>query len=384
VKLLASGDHHFAQHRRFDECKRVHAWMVEQAREHEVDVFLSGGDVYESASTPLERHAVAEWLSPMAEVCPVVIAKGNHDKRWDLELLGRLRTRYPITVEEGAAVHVVGKGRTKIAVGAMAWPERTSLLASGLAGELANQATHEALCAVLRGIGVQLQQYDCPRILLGHFMADGAETSTGQPLLGMPINVGLTDLALAGADLTLMAHIHKRQGWDLPGGPALYTGSPYRTDFGQLEEKSVVLAEFEGRKLVSLEQIETPAARMVHLDVEFRDGVLCLGERQLHEADFPRAGAEIRLRCKLRADQREAARLATRETRENLLAAGALHVQVEDEIIVETRARVPEVSSAVTVEQKLDVLWKAKGFEPGERRAPLLSKLAQLEEEHAT
>ena len=62
MRLLASGDHHFREHSRFAEAIRVHSWMVDVARERKPDVFLSGGDVYESASTPLEREAVAGAL----------------------------------------------------------------------------------------------------------------------------------------------------------------------------------------------------------------------------------------------------------------------------------------------------------------------------------
>jgi DNA repair exonuclease SbcCD nuclease subunit len=130
----------------------------------------------------------------------------------------------------------------------------------------------EALQSVLRGLGQQLGQHDGPRLLLGHFMVDGSISSTGQPLLGMPINVGLADLALARAHLTVMGHIHMAQRFELPdAGPAFYTGSPFRTDFGQLEDKSVLYAEFEGSEVVDLMALATPARGMVHVDARWTD-----------------------------------------------------------------------------------------------------------------
>lgn len=381
MKLLASGDHHFDQHSRLEECVAVHQWMVDLAREERVDLFLSGGDIYERASTPVERDAVAEWLTRVAEVCPVVIAKGNHDRPLDCAILSRLRTRHPVIVEERAAVHYVAGA----AVATMAWPERAGLLAVLDDQGAADNAVRGCLQAVLRGLGDQLAQHDGPRILCGHFMVDGAITSTNQPLLGQPINVGLADLALAQAHLGIMGHIHKSQRFDVGGAPHVYPGSPFRTDFGQLEKKVVNLAEFEGQQLVSLIDIETPATPMVHLDLTWANGGVLLLDcgRQPHENELAAiaSGAEVRVRYRVERDQREQARAAVLEMRDTLVALGALSVKVEEQLIIETRARTPEVARATTLPEKLSAFWESKGFEPGARREPLLEKLSTVEEE---
>ncbi len=372
MRILASGDHHFDEHSpRFSECQRVHAWMVEVAREEGIDLFLSSGDIYERASTPLERHAVAGWLAAMADVCPVVVAKGNHDRHLDCELLGRLRTRHPVIVEERAAVHRVAD----VAVAAVAWPDRAYLLAACGSQEATNNAMREALQDLLRGLGSELAEHNGPRILLGHFMVDGSVTSTGQPLLGQPINVGLADLALAGAQLGVMGHIHKVQSFDVNGGPHHYTGSPYRTDFGQLERKTILFAEFDGDSLAGVREIETPAARMVHLAGEFADGQL-----RVDELHYP-SGAEVRVRYRVAPDAREAASRQAAELADSLRAAGAVSVKVEEQIIVEHRARAPEVAKAQSLRDKLDAYWASIGFDPGDRRESLLRKAAWLEEE---
>lgn len=375
MKILASGDHHWDEHKRFDECQRVHGWMVDLAREHDVDLFLSGGDVYERASTPVEREAVAEWLTEMAEVSPVLVTKGNHDRRRDCAILARLRTYYPVIVEETAAVHHIAGA----AVAAVAWPDRAHLLAAGVAGEAADAAVQDALRNVLRGLGEQLNNFNGPRILLGHFMCDGAETSTGQPLLGQPIRVGLADLALARAHLVLMSHIHMAQGWDCDGAPARYMGSPFRTDFGQLERKTVLLAEFDGPRLVSVEEVETPATPMVHIESSWLPPDVAL---PMHAQALPATvvGAEVRLRYTTPSDQREAARADASTLRDRIIEAGALSVKMEEVVQTQTRARVPEVAAAKTITDKLDAYWRAVGFEPSERRASLTAKATELEE----
>jgi DNA repair exonuclease SbcCD nuclease subunit len=374
MRLLASGDNHWGEHLRFQECIDVHFWMIDRARELEIDVFCDAGDIFDGASTPTERHAVAEWVTAMAEVAPVVIAKGNHDRPRDVALMRRLQTKNPILVEEGAEVHRVAGA----AFGVMAWPERAHLLAALGSSGAADIGMREALQGVLRGLGQKLEQHDGPRILLGHFMVDGSISSTGQPLLGMPINVGLADLSLARAHLTLMGHIHMAQRFELETGPAFYTGSPFRTDFGQLEKKTILFAEFDGQRLVETREIETPCAPMVHVSAEWAAGDLV--------SDCPPdvRGAEIRYRYTVPSDQREAAQARANEWRERLLIHGAISVKLEEQVIATKRARAPEVARAVSIGDKLSAHWASIGFDPApEQREALITMAQQFEQEVA-
>jgi exonuclease SbcD len=378
--ILASGDHHFNDRSRFEECVRVHRWMVELARSEKPDVFLSGGDIYERGSTPIEREAVAEWLTTMAEVCPVVISKGNHDRARDVELMRRLRTLHPVIVEERAGVHIVAGA----AIGAIAWPEPAFLTARADSQDAASTDLRQALANILRGLGMQMDEHDGPRILLGHLMVDGSVTSTGQPLLGQPINVGLNELALARAQLGIIGHIHNAQVFDVLGSPHWYPGSPFRTSFGEMEKKLVLLAEFNQQHLLrQVQQIETPATPMLHVEDEWG---LLNGEMGWIVGDISEIpdsrGAEIRFRYRVANEHRDAARADAERWRDAWLAEGALSVKVEQEIVVETRARMPEVVAALHPAQKLEAYWAAKGYEPGERREPLLQKFAELETKH--
>jgi DNA repair exonuclease SbcCD nuclease subunit len=378
MRLLASGDNHFAEHLRFQECIDVHAWMVHQAREVKADVFLDAGDIFDAASSPRERQAVAEWVTAMAEVCPVVFAKGNHDRPLDVALMRRLKTKHPVIVEEACGVHHVAGA----AIAVMAWPERAHLLAALGDAAAADTGMREALQGALRGLGLQLEQHNGPRILLGHFMVDGSVSSTGQPLLGMPINVSLSDLAIARADLTVMGHIHMAQRFELPGaGPAFYTGSPFRTDFGQLERKSVLFAEFDGQRLLRTEELETPCTAMLHVESAWdadRRALVFAGDPPRFEQP-----GEIRLRYQVAAELRDAARVAADELRSLYLTLGAKSVKVEEVVIAERRARAPEVAKATSVQDKLDAHWLSLGYDPGEQRGELHVMAAELEQEVA-
>lgn len=374
MRLLASGDNHCDKDLRFEEWRSIHHWMVDVARERQIDAFLDAGDIFDSASTPLERQAVADWTTAMAEVCPVVIGKGNHDRHLDLELFARLKTKHPVIVEEKAGVHYVAGA----AIAVMAWPDRASLMASLDGLEVVDTEMRRALQSVLVHLGMRLEDHHGPRILLGHFMVDGSVTSTGQPLLGMPINVSLNDLALAQAHLTVMGHIHKAQRFELPLGPAFYTGSPFRTDFGQLEPKTVLFAEFDGARLVATEEIETPCTPMVHIDTEYSPEQDAFSGSGV--AGF--SGAEVRFRYSVPKDHREAAARKARTVADLYVSAGAKSVKVEEIVEAATRARAPEVARAASIQDKLAAHWASVGFEPDElMRQQLYTRAARLEEE---
>lgn len=375
MKLIATGDLHFDQHSRWAECLRVHAWIADLVEQERPDVFAIPGDIYERASTPLERDAVATWLTRIAEVCPVVIAKGNHDRALDLALLGRLSTRHPIIVEERAGVHCVAG----FAIATVAWPSRSELLTAagdtGAAG--ADDIAATALRSVLLGLGAELRIHAGPKVLLGHFMIDGSVTSTGQPLVGHAMNVGLADLGLVGADITIAGHIHAAQEWEFDGRPILYTGSPFRTSFGELEAKSVVVAEWDERGLVHWMRVETPATPMIHITGAMVDRVLVL---DADPSDL--SGAEVRLRYQVDADDRERGRQQAAYHKETFERAGAASVQVEEVVIPTTRARAPEVAAAGArgLGPQLEAYWEARGTTPDATRAQeLIRKATSLE-----
>lgn len=377
-RLLATADNHWNEHSRFDECVKVHHWMVDLARDVKADLAVSAGDIFESLSTPTERQGVAEWLRCIGEVCAFLISKGNHDRKLDTALMSRIRSKHPITVEEGAGVHYIGGA----AIATIAWPERAALMALAGTIEGTEQLVREALQAVFRKLGAEVALHDGPRLALGHLMIDGSIASTGQPLLGMPINVGLEDLQLLNAHLGIAGHIHAAQRWELSdGGVWLYPGSPFRTDYSQTEKKSVIFAEFDGQRLVKLEQIETPCSPMLHIESTWSmnswDALRGLDNRDMR-------GAEVRWRYQVAPDQREAAAASAREWEQRFLADGAKSVKLEPEIILETRARAPEVAAAVTLPAKLDAHWGSTGYDPGDRRQALHTKASELEQEEAS
>lgn len=377
MKIAIIADSHFDQHSRFDECVRVHGWIAQDCADRGVDLVLHSGDVYERKSTPLEREAAAAWFQQLALIAPVVVVRGNHDALDDLPLLERLETANPITVVESA--RVVGCPGAQVAC--LGWPQKASVLTAANAEgrEHGEQAAADALRMVLLGLGAQFDGRPGPRILLAHVMVRGSVTSTGQPLVGCDLELGLDDLALVGADLSALGHIHMPQQWTIAGAPVVYPGSPRRTAFGELEEKGYVVVEFDGRELVSVTRVPTPCNPMLHVTATWTAGALVLTEPQDYQIAF---GAEIRVRYRVPSDEREAARAAAAQVRDHLLGKGALLVKLEEEVMTTSRARSPEITAALTLDDKLAALWGAQKNAPVDTRRPrLLGKVHELEEE---
>lgn len=371
MRILATGDHHFKEGPRFEECCRIHDWIADLVRREKPDLVLSGGDVYDQASTPTERLAAAKFFQTVANVAPVVIARGNHDRPRDLQILAELHAKYIIdVVEQTDVIPIAGA-----LVAVCAWPSRSS--------NMDEEGSRNDLRAVLRGFRQAFEQYGIgterwSRILLGHFQIDGSETGTGQPLVGGGLGVSLADLALAGADVVIAGHVHKAQGWLQDHTPILYTGSPFRTDYGEREGKSVLSIEIGDDGSVRWSRITTPARPMILLSGAYVPEQLGVAVDLEPGASIDQA--DIRLRYTVALEHADAARAHAETLRHNWLVDGAASVKIEREIVASTRTRSPEVAAAKTLKEKIRAHWEAKGDVPEAIRAErLLGRVDQLE-----
>lgn len=379
MRIAVVADSHYHENSRFEECIRLHKAIHQDAAERGVEATIHTGDLYDSKSTPLERQATAEWVQLMTLLGPYLQVRGNHDAYEDLPLLERLMTRHRVTVVQGAQLVPL---RHDVTVAAVAWPRKAALLAATGAEshEAGERSAGDAMRSVFRGLGAQLAERSGTRLLAMHAMMRGSVTSTGQPLVGCDLEIGLEDLALLDAHSYLLGHIHKAQQWALGDALCIYPGSPRRTAFGESEAKGYTVLTVNGSN-VEAEFVKLPATPMVHLSGTWDDGSFITdGSPEIDAA--VRVGAEVRFRYTVASDKRHAAAAKALEVIEAIRALGAVSVKVEELVIAEQRARSPELAKALTLDDKLAALWSAKGFEPGDRREALLDKVHQIEEAH--
>lgn len=371
ITIMATGDDHFRTGPRFSECGRVHTWIAGEVAERRPDLFLLTGDLYHADSTPDERSAAADFLTAVASVCPVVLVRGNHDRRRDLRILARLATKHPVTVEEGAAVHHVAG----VAVAAVAWPDRASIaamLGRAVPAETTDAAARAMMIETFTRLGDELAQHQGPRLLMGHFMLGGACTEAGQPIRGAELALRLEDFAHTRAHAVIMGHVHAGQAWSLPGGePVIYAGSPLRHDYGEPGPKSILTMTLDDTGVVAWSRIPTPARPMHLLRGTYDRGTLTMN------VPDDVAGADVRLRYDVPDAHRVAAAMAAQELRARLLAQGAADVKVDPVPDVVVRVRSPEVAAETTREGQLRARWALRGV-PEDRQARLMAKYERV------
>jgi hypothetical protein len=191
------------------------------------------------------------------------------------------------------------------------------------------------------------------------------------------MNIGLSDLSLLCADIVLMSHVHKPQEWMFGDTEILYMGSPYRTTYGEVEDKSVVRVDLDDRRAAapSWTRIPTPCAGMYLVEDAWENGEFVAGAHGLPSVSDI-VGSEIRFRYTVEPDERAQAEQVALAWKQRWLDAGAIDVKVEPEVATSTRARVPEVAAAMTLGDKLMALWKSRDTTPEPPRAERLISMA--------
>jgi predicted ATPase len=347
------------------------------------------GDLFEhQRSSAVERNVAARCLTTLAEVAPVLLLRGNHDGLGELALFRRLRTKHPVTVEEGYGFHVVGG----VGIGAGAWPCKAALLAqAGTNQRAGEQALRAAFQDEMRGMAGRLAAHDGPTMLAAHAMVRGSRVAVGQPLVGCELEVTMEDIRLAGAPVTVLGHIHLPQSWpdaeDDSGeqrvfgdaeddGDVLYTGSPVPSDFGDLGRKSYLLIGFDvvaGRWRPMFWRRVPTTATPLHLAIARWDGgALSLdGDMEAH------VGADVKLRYSFPAADSRQVGPAAAALRAQVLGAGAHRVLLDPRKIATAEVRASQVAEARTVVDKLRAFWDLHGAPPAPDRI-----VARLEELH--
>lgn len=374
--IAVVGDTHADQSSRWDEHNRVMGWVATDAAARGCSLALHSGDVWEGPSSVTERLGVADYVRAFAEHMPFLVVGGNHDNWGDIEWIGRLRGRHPIASMVKPGVVEIGG----CSVACLPWPRKAWLLAAlGITSrEAGDQAAVQALRDVLRGLGAELEGRPGPQLLLAHCMLRGSRTTISQPpLAGADMELGLEDLGLVRAAFYALGHIHLGDGneWDIAGAPAAFPGSPRRCNYGEIEPKGYIVATFEGDQLVHWERVPTPCAPMLHVSAVWDGSTFT---HDLGAADVRMA--EVRVRYTTAKDQHTGAQARAAELEAQLYGAGAVDVKVEPLVITEQRSRAPELAQALTLTQKLEALWQAQSFDPGDRRQALIDKVHQLEE----
>ncbi len=392
VRCLALADSHFSGRPggKLVECEAIHLEIADEAAADGATLTVHAGDLAHAASTPDERAAEARVLTRLATFGPVVLVRGNHDTRRDLAIFRRLRTVHPILVAEEPTVFVVAG----VAVACLPWPDigdlTTAARAAGGTGTAAEIGRAYRASIAALAAQVEREAGELPRVVVSHAMIQGASFTGEQPRdVRCDLAIGVEDLGVIRADAYVVGHIHRGQAWDLRGTPVIYPGSPYRTDFAELEPKRYLLLDVgDGPAVVTPRA--TSAAQMLCLEATLDAATGVLQAALAPEHGVERAfmlgdarNADVRVRYRFEPTRREEAKRAYGELRDRLLAAGARSVKPDPVPLVgeKVRGRIVGASGAtMTLLDKVCVVAQRQGnVVDGARREDVGALLGELE-----
>lgn len=281
VKALHTSDWHVGRtmrgRSRAEEHRAVLAEVVGQAGDHEVDLVLVAGDLFDTAApTPESERIVFRALLDLADVAPVVMVSGNHDNPRRFEALQPLLDLGRVT--SVSAIHAPADGGVLDfdEIGARVVPiPWTSQRAIVSADDLISQDRDDNAVAYIdrmrRVIAALTDDLatDTVNLVVAHLMmhVEPSMTAGSERVAHTVFEYSLPAQVFPGSlSYVALGHLHRPQR--IPAAaPIRYSGSPLQLDFGEAgEQKSTVLVDAEpGRPARMTELPLTAGTRLVVL-----------------------------------------------------------------------------------------------------------------------
>lgn len=268
LKVLQISDLHFGPKHLADKI-RCFAEVIDTARAWQADLAAIPGDVYDHTLRLDEEAAQASvrLFSALADICPVLIARGNftHD-RASVQLLRHVRGRCPIHVSTEPEVlwfdgkhflpqvlpetlenphHRTGYPKdTQALLCTLPYPSSAFLARTQTRSpQQLQDALSQALSQILIGFTAIPSPPDLPRILLFHGTVRGAQITATQHVMGLDVEVALHDIERGGFHLACCGHLHYPQRL---GTMVFYAGGLTHDTFGEEGEKGAWLHMIAG------------------------------------------------------------------------------------------------------------------------------------------
>lgn len=281
MKILHTSDWHvgkkLGRHDRMPEHAAVLAEVETIADEHEVDLVLVSGDVWDRPVPPMDALALGlQTMLRLAERRPVVAVAGNHDSPDLFEALAPLLRPRGVflvgTIRRPDDGGVLGPDELGVPAVIACFPFlREGRVVDFMkdAGEwYGDYAARVArLTAAYNAALVDMAGAELVPMLTAHFMVGGVKIDRGAPRGERELHMGEAYAATAqaippGPQYVAMGHIHAPQ--HVPGAPvpAEYAGSLLPLDFGEAgESKRVVIVDAEPGSLATITSVAIERGR---------------------------------------------------------------------------------------------------------------------------
>ncbi|MEI3847893.1 MULTISPECIES: exonuclease SbcCD subunit D [unclassified Microbacterium] len=271
MRILHTSDWHigrtFHGHSTLAALAEVLGALVAQVREHDVDVVLLAGDVFDSATPAAPAYTLlTDTLAAVHDAgAQIIVTSGNHDSAARLGFQSRLLREgihvvtdprgiaTPITIEdEHGPVRFFGLPYLEPAIVRQHWAEDAEAL------PLRTQA--QTLAHAMSLVRTGQDAHPGRSVVVAHCFAAGVDATVG---LEREIRQGGIDMVplsvFDGADYVALGHIHGRQ--TLSEG-VRYAGAPLHYSFGeQHKERGSWLVELDADGLADVTWLALPVPR---------------------------------------------------------------------------------------------------------------------------
>lgn len=276
MRILHTSDWHigrtFHGHSTLDALRGVLEALVRQVADHDVDVVIVAGDVFDSAVPSAASYALlSDALRGLADTgARVVVTSGNHDSAARLGFnAGLLRdgvhivtdardVGVPITIDDAhGPVHFYGIPYLEPALLRHVWPSARS--------------QEGALIHAMDLVRADLATRPGRSVVVSHCFAAGVEPT---PHLERDIQQGGLDIVplatFDGPDYVALGHIHGRSRLS---DRVRYSGAPLHYSFGEAEKpRGSWLVGLDASGLASVEWLDLPVPRrLVRLSAPLAD-----------------------------------------------------------------------------------------------------------------
>lgn len=273
MKILHTSDWHVGRRirgrDRSQEQREVLAEIVGLADEHDVDLTVVAGDVFDTAApTPTAEEIAWRTLLDLSEIAPVVVVAGNHDNPARLDAVAPLLERAGITVvgaprspEDGgvASFDDLGLRVAMLPFVSQRGIVRVADLMSSDADQHAGQF-EDRMRRVVERLTAGMTT-DTVNLLVSHLTVYGALAGGGERsahIFGYAVPANLFPGHLS---YVALGHLHRQQ--KMPHSSAVwYSGSPLQLDFGEVnDQKGALLVKAEPGRPASVEELPLSSGR---------------------------------------------------------------------------------------------------------------------------
>ena len=279
MRILHTADWHIGhrlyERNRIEEHRQFLKWLLATIQQHEVDVLVVSGDVFDTALPASEATGLYyQFLFQLYKEsdAQAVITAGNHDsprhlaapreflKMGHIHVVGEIDLGlddYVVTFHSRAG----DKPKDAVTIAAIPYLSESELLPHvSLETEVERAERYrEAIKQLYERCVAQMPSH-LPRILMGHLVVHGGEESGSERVvqIGGASPVRPSDFP-TGVDYVALGHLHRSQSIHGADYPIRYSGSPLPMTFKEAEySKKVYLLDFTETADTQLTEIDVP------------------------------------------------------------------------------------------------------------------------------